>query len=317
MDRKYQIFVSSPQQDLKSERDAVVKSILRLGHIPVGMEMFNAADESSWKLITRYIDESDFYVVVLAHRYGSLDGEISFTEKEYDYAVEKSVPTFGFIIDRSAAWPGDRDDDDPVAREKLQKFKAKVDRKHVAYWKNAEELSAQVLACVAAEMPLISRPGWVRGSLVPGPAVADEIARLSEENARLRESSSDDSRFSLIDAMAEDVMCQAVIFMYETGKDIPKHTNYASDRGAGQSLAGFARNSLEAAGITRPAGGDRLTLTDEGKKFAKWLIKKHRKCVFFRTAVGGWGKPDGRYNDSWLAGLNLGPDEQGDDSATL
>ena len=314
MDRKFQIFVSSPQRDLIKEREAVVKSILRLGHIPVGMEMFNAADESSWKLITRYIDDSDFYVVVLAHRYGSLAGEISFTEKEYDYAVEQGVPTFGFIIDRSAAWPADRDDDDPTGREKLQKFKEKVDRKHVAYWKSAEDLSAQVLACVAAEMPLIPRPGWVRGSLLQGPAVADEIARLSEENARLRESSSDDSRFSLIDAMAEDVMCQAVIFMYESGKDIPKYTNYVSERGAGQSLAGLTRNSLEAAGITRSAGGDRLTLTDEGKKFANWLIKKNRKCTFFRTSVGGWGKPDGRYNESWLAGLNLGSEGEGDGS---
>lgn len=186
MDRKYQIFVSSPQKDLKGERDAVVKSILRLGHIPVGMEMFNAADESSWKLITRYIDDSDFYIVVLAHRYGSLDGEVSFTEKEYDYAVEKGVPTFGFIIDTTAAWPGDRDDDDQGQREKLKKFKEKVARKQVDWWKTADQLSAQVIACMATQIPLASRPGWVRGSSLPGPAVADEISRLSRENAELR-----------------------------------------------------------------------------------------------------------------------------------
>lgn len=304
MDRKYQIFVSSPQKDLKYAREAVVKSILRLGHIPVGMEMFNAADDSSWKLITRYIDESDFYIVVLARRYGSLAGEISFTEKEYDYAIEKGVPTFGFIIDRSAAWPGELEDDDEVAREKLQKFKEKVALKQVDWWKSADELSAQVLACLATQIPLASRPGWVRGSTLSPAAVADELARLSEENARLREFGNEEKIFRVIDAMAEEPMCQAVIFMHETGLDVPRHSPYVCERGAGQMLGSFGRNSLEAAGITRAAGGDRISLTDEGKRFAQWLISRNRKSAYFWTSVGGWGKIDRNVKEDWLKGLH-------------
>lgn len=204
MDKKYQIFVSSPQRDLRDERDAVVKAILRLGNIPVGMEMFNAADESSWKLITRYIDESDFYLVILAHRYGSMDGEVSFTEKEYDYAVMKNVPTFGFLIHESAPWPSDRADHDETARRKLREFKKKVGSKQVSYWENADVLGASVISCLATQIPLASRPGWVRGSSVPGPAVAEEISRLSRENAELRkqlkDSSSPDFAFDLVAA---------------------------------------------------------------------------------------------------------------------
>jgi hypothetical protein len=30
---------------LKAERDKVMKAVLEMGHIPVGMEMFSAADE--------------------------------------------------------------------------------------------------------------------------------------------------------------------------------------------------------------------------------------------------------------------------------
>ncbi len=37
---KYQIFVSSTYEDLKKERDQVIKASLEMGHIPVGMEMF-------------------------------------------------------------------------------------------------------------------------------------------------------------------------------------------------------------------------------------------------------------------------------------
>jgi Domain of unknown function (DUF4062) len=50
VEKKYQIFVSSTYDDLGHERKAVAKTILELGDIPVGMEMFSAADESQWKL---------------------------------------------------------------------------------------------------------------------------------------------------------------------------------------------------------------------------------------------------------------------------
>ena len=36
--KKYHIFVSSTYDDLKEERDAVMKAILRLEHIPIGIE---------------------------------------------------------------------------------------------------------------------------------------------------------------------------------------------------------------------------------------------------------------------------------------
>jgi Domain of unknown function (DUF4062) len=53
---KYQIFISSTYEDLKDEREQVIKACLEMGHIPVGMEMFSAADEEQWRIITRQID---------------------------------------------------------------------------------------------------------------------------------------------------------------------------------------------------------------------------------------------------------------------
>lgn len=80
MEKKFQIFVSSTFEDLREEREAVAKAILEIGDIPVGMEMFSAADETQWKLIKRQIEQSDYYVVLVAHRYGSTVEDISFTE---------------------------------------------------------------------------------------------------------------------------------------------------------------------------------------------------------------------------------------------
>lgn len=55
------------------------------------MELFPAADDDAWTLIKRVIDSSDYYLVVVGGKYGSVDPatELSFTEKEYDYAVEQ------------------------------------------------------------------------------------------------------------------------------------------------------------------------------------------------------------------------------------
>ena len=92
-DKKYQVFISSTYTDLVKDREKISKQILTLYHFPIGMEMFSAGDNDQWTVITNTIDKSDYYVIILGHRYGSLaeDG-FSYTEKEYDYATSKGIP---------------------------------------------------------------------------------------------------------------------------------------------------------------------------------------------------------------------------------
>jgi hypothetical protein len=77
MQKKYQVFISSTYTDLKEQRDAVMKLCLQMGHIPIGMETFNPADEEQWQIITRTIDSCDYYCVIVAQRYGSMMEGIS------------------------------------------------------------------------------------------------------------------------------------------------------------------------------------------------------------------------------------------------
>ena len=51
MEKKYQIFISSTYIDLVEARVKVRDTILSMLHFPVGMEMFNAADEEQWEII--------------------------------------------------------------------------------------------------------------------------------------------------------------------------------------------------------------------------------------------------------------------------
>jgi hypothetical protein len=107
--------------------------------------------------------------------------------------------------------------------------------------------------------------------------------------------------------MADDVECQAVILMYETERDLPRYVRYVygNENGGGGSgsLGGLSgRDRLLSSGIVRPAGGGSyLTLTDLGKGFAEWLIRKGRKCDYFWTPMGEWGKPKtGSHHEKWV-----------------
>ncbi len=203
MNNKFQIFVSSTYEDLKLEREAAIKAILEIGHIPVGMEMFSAGDEDQWRLIKRQIDDCDYYVVLLAHKYGSKDGPISYTEKEYDYAVSKGIPALGFIIDNATEWPKTKMDADIADQSALEAFKTKVKRKMVDSWKSKEDLYGKIAIALSKTFVTHPRPGWVRATVNVGPAVTNELSRLSEENSQLRASLSSANAKAKSDAASE------------------------------------------------------------------------------------------------------------------
>lgn len=187
MNKKYQIFVSSTYEDLKEERDLVIKAILEMGHFPVGMEMFSAGDEQQWQLIKKQIDDCDYYIVIAAFRYGSLDGDISYTEKEYDYAKVIGVPTLGFVINDNVNWPASKVDKDATKVSKLNLFKEKIKSKLVSHWNDKNDLYGKVSIALMKQFNTTPRVGWVRASEYNTPEILQEISRLSKENSELRE----------------------------------------------------------------------------------------------------------------------------------
>jgi hypothetical protein len=92
--KKLPIFISSTYTDLRDERQAAVEAILTAGHIPAGMELFAAGNESQMETIKRWIESSDIYMLIFGGRYGTIEPKmgLSYIELEYEYAISKEIP---------------------------------------------------------------------------------------------------------------------------------------------------------------------------------------------------------------------------------
>jgi hypothetical protein len=188
VDKRYQVFVSSTYEDLIEERLEVMKALLELDCIPCGMEYFPAANEDQWTFIKKLIDTCDYYVVIISGRYGSEDSEgNSYTQKEYQYALSKEIPTIGFIHhDRNSISPEKRETEEKQI-EKLEEFVSLVRSKLCKDWNNAYELGAVVSRSLTQLMKSNPRTGWVRADKVSSEELLEEINGLRKENEVLKE----------------------------------------------------------------------------------------------------------------------------------
>ena len=145
VERRHQVFISSTFTDLVAERREVIEALLEMDAIPAGMELFAAGNTDQWTLIQQVIDQSDYYLVIIGGRYGSMTAEgISYTEMEYDYAVERGIPVMGFVHADPDSIPKGKSEMDPDASQKLQEFRAKVQRKIVRSYSTPAELGGVV-----------------------------------------------------------------------------------------------------------------------------------------------------------------------------
>lgn len=188
MDKRYQVFISSTFADLEEERKGIMEAIIELDCFPAGMEMFPATDTEQFEYIKSIIDESDYYVLVIAGRYGSVaeDG-ISYTEKEYEYAKEIGIPILTFVkkdIENIAAC---KTDQDPQKKIKLDEFRNKALSGRMAkFWDSADDLKYKIHNSLSKEFKTHPRIGWVKGSAAMNVEILEQINHLQKENSELK-----------------------------------------------------------------------------------------------------------------------------------
>jgi hypothetical protein len=163
MSVRYQVFVSSTYLDLIDERQAVMHALLELGCIPSGMELFPAGADDVWRHITKVIDECDYYLLIVAGRYGSCDATgKSFTEKEYEYAVRSHKRVVPFLHKNPGSLPAEKVEDSPSRANSLARLRSKLKRRGCNYWETPQELALRVNTSLAQLVRDNPDGGWVR-----------------------------------------------------------------------------------------------------------------------------------------------------------
>lgn len=193
MKRKLQVFVSSTFTDLIEERQAAVSAILKAGHIPAGMELFTAADRSQMDIIKNWIDESDVYMLILGGRYGSIEPTTgkSYTELEYDYAVEQGKALFAVVIKEEALEQKVKEHgtdflerDEPKS---LSEFKKKVLSNMSSFFEDVKDIRLCVHESLSNFSTNRKLKGWVSADeIIDTHDLAEEIKKLNEENRKLK-----------------------------------------------------------------------------------------------------------------------------------
>jgi Domain of unknown function (DUF4062) len=188
MEKRFQIFVSSTYADLRDERERLLKDLTKNGFIAAGMEQFPSTDEDKFEYIQRVIDESDYYIVIIKGKYGSLDeGGVSFTEKEYIYAKERKLPALAFVYAERTELRVAETDNDPEKQKKLNAFIFSLEEKKiVSRWATIDELLHLVkdsLRDLERRKPGV---GWIRGDRALDPKIINDLEQLRRENLELK-----------------------------------------------------------------------------------------------------------------------------------
>jgi hypothetical protein len=164
----YSVFVSSTYEDLREERAEAQKALLELDSFPVGMEIFGAASEETWAFVKKQVADCDYFIIIIADRHGSTatDGK-SYTEKEYDYAIEIGKPVLAFLHGDRGSIPGGKTERDPEKRAKLEAFIEKVrSRSPVSFFTSPHHLARQVAVSFTKQCSDHPAVGFIRADRV-------------------------------------------------------------------------------------------------------------------------------------------------------
>lgn len=164
----YKIFVSSTFKDLIDERIKVMTTIVNCGHLPIGMEQFPAAPIEAWEYIKLLIDNADYYLLLLAGKYGTvhpITGK-SYTQMEYEYAKEKGVPVIFLTYKDVNKLPFGQCESDSAIRQRLEEFRKDASTNLRQTWESIDELAYKVKDSIDKTIEMFPRTGWVRADSI-------------------------------------------------------------------------------------------------------------------------------------------------------
>ncbi|GAB6139974.1 hypothetical protein JCM14076_07030 [Methylosoma difficile] len=163
--------------------------MLKMDCIPAGMELFPATDQDQFEFIKRIINDCDYYLLIIGGRYGSLTAQgISYTEQEYEYALERNLKVIALLHKNPDQIPFDKSEQKPKLRARLKAFREKAAKGRVVeFWQNEDELPGIVALSLINTIKMFPAVGWVRADKVSSEELLIEINELRKQNELMKE----------------------------------------------------------------------------------------------------------------------------------
>lgn len=158
-------------------------SLLSMGMIPTGMELYPTEQNNQWKMIQKIIDECDYYVVLVGGRYGTLSPiGLSYTHREYVYAATKKKPVIAFLHETPEMLPAAQREGSREGDVRFRDFRKLMQERAAIFrqWSTPTDL-AEV---VRKSMPILVKQnpaaGWVRSGQAVGLSDLREVQDLKK-----------------------------------------------------------------------------------------------------------------------------------------
>jgi len=133
--RKLEVFIGSTFRDHKEEREELINAIYSAGHIPSGMELWDADSRPLEETLQLKLEQCDVHVLLVGSTYGSLiakgselrdeigydkNAPLSYTHWEYLKSEKDSRPIIAFVLEHKS------EEKSSKRAKKLKKFKRSV-----------------------------------------------------------------------------------------------------------------------------------------------------------------------------------------------
>jgi HEAT repeat protein len=145
----HRVFLSSTTRDLADYRDAVEQAIKRTegDYVCVRCEDWGARPDAPASFAPEKVRDCGLLILLIGQMYGSTppDSEISFTELEYETALEADISVLPFLI-HPEVYPRGYRTEPEAKRQRLEAFRRRVEQAHGrAIFEKPDDLEVAVL----------------------------------------------------------------------------------------------------------------------------------------------------------------------------
>lgn len=287
--RKLQIFVSSTYVDMIDLRLAAIEAILAAGHIPATMEQFVPGDETALEIIERWIDQSDAFILLLGGRYGSVEPKSgkSYVHLEYERALASNKPIYSMIMTPALLQSriqklGLDVADERQRQAEYQQFKAIIQTKLYAPFDDAKDIKSGIFQKLPEWAQRTDLVGWVRGDEAVAAETANELARLSAENSRLRQVASEEFDGLTFEQFVDVLNLKGAGRVFETWMDRLAATIEQVDIAkVGEYIRQLEPLTTQGLAVREDGAGSlrRFKLTDIGKRLRNKLLSMRARGI--------------------------------------